>query len=474
MKDVGIYCRESIDRSGRAENVADQERWGREYAASKWPGVPVRVFTDNDVSAVGKPRPGYEALRAAIGRGEIAHVWAKEQSRFERDEIGWFIVAAELDAAGLTELHTDRDGVVQVRSDVAGIKAVIAAGERRRLMERINDRLDSIAGQGLPPGSRPFGYVHAFTSHGVRTYAVVPEQAQAIRDAAARVLSGWSLAAVAAELRERGLKGGHGGTITAGTVRRMLTSPTVAGRRIHRGRDVGAGNWPAILDADTQQAVADRLAAARTVRRSDGGTYPVGSAHSGYTGRRYALTGGLAVCGRCGAPLKGQVLQAAKGKPYLQCYVKGCGLGIMLPETEAYVADRLFAELDKPEFLDRIAADGHSGRRDELTRGLRAVEAKRRELARMWGADELTTEEWQGARQAQDEREQRLRSELAAVAPPPRRVDAAQARAAWPAMTLGEKREMLRLFIDRVVVKPATRGRRGFDDGRVDVEFIER
>jgi site-specific DNA recombinase len=78
----------------------------------------------------------------------------------------------------------------------------------------------------------------------------------------------------------------------------MVTNPTVTGHRVHRGRVVGRGCWEPILDEATWQAVKAKLAAPRVVRRKDGFTYPVGSAHVGNPGgRRYVLTGGLARCG---------------------------------------------------------------------------------------------------------------------------------------------------------------------------------
>jgi DNA invertase Pin-like site-specific DNA recombinase len=85
---AALYCRISEDPRGRREGIDAQERWGRDYAASAWPGVPVRVFTDNDISAAGSAvRLGYDQLRAAIERGEVAHLWAVEQSRLERREV---------------------------------------------------------------------------------------------------------------------------------------------------------------------------------------------------------------------------------------------------------------------------------------------------------------------------------------------------------------------------------------------------
>ena len=107
-----------------------------------WPDLPVVVYADNDISASnGDHRPGYESLRQAIAAGDVAHLWCVEQSRLERREVDWFVLAAELVAAGISELHTNRDGIVRVGDDIAGIKAVLNAGEIRKLKKRVNDRL---------------------------------------------------------------------------------------------------------------------------------------------------------------------------------------------------------------------------------------------------------------------------------------------------------------------------------------------
>src|SRR6266567_5828504 len=96
-RNTAVYTRISKDRNGRAEGVAAQEKWGRDYAAGAWPDVPVVVYADNDISASnGDHRPGYEALREAIRRGDVAHLWCVEQSRLERREVGGFVLAAEL------------------------------------------------------------------------------------------------------------------------------------------------------------------------------------------------------------------------------------------------------------------------------------------------------------------------------------------------------------------------------------------
>ena len=479
MRHVALYCRLSPRPDGKYEGVDAQERWGRDYATSAWPDLPIEVFADTGISASnGDNRPEDERLREWIRAGRVAHVWCVEQSRLERREVEWFTLAAELDAAGIAEVHTNRDGIVRVRDEVAGIKAVLAAGEVRKLKARVNDRLAEIAANGEPPGVRPFGYIHARGADDTRTYAIVPEQAEAIRFAADKVLSGWSLSNIAAELDGRGLRGVHGGRITAGAVRLILTSPSTAGLRVHRGRVVGKGNWPPILDEQTWQRVGAKLAANRTVSRSDGGTYPVGERHRGNpAGRKYVLTGGLALCGVCGAPLVGSNKRMRNGRqhPYLLCAPAKGGracVGIMLPETEAYVVGEMFAELDKPAFLDAIADDDHEARRDSIVAALAGAETQRNELAELWATPgELTAAEWRTARRALAENEERLRAELVALPSPILDVDIATARESWSAMTLDEQRAFTRLFIAAVTIERAKPGTRVFDPGRVNIAW---
>jgi DNA invertase Pin-like site-specific DNA recombinase len=480
MGHVALYCRISQDKAGRAEGVELQAKMGSEYAALTWPGVPVVVYPDNDISAFnGAHRPEYERLREAIRAGAVARLWVVEQSRLQRDERRWFEFAAELELAGITEVHSQREGIIRPGDVVAGLKAVLSAHEVRQMKRRLNDKLDDNAAKGIAPGSRPFGYEHAVTPEGDKTYVIVPEQAKAIERAAEKVLAGWSLENIARELRAQGMTGAHGGKIRPGAVRSMVTNPTVAGFRVHRGEVTGRGNWEPILDEATWQACRSRLSGARTVQRSAGGTYPITAAHTGYSGRRYVLTGGLAVCGVCGAPLIGTVKQLKGGRkesmPYLLCHPNAGGkacVGIMLEATEKHVISELFAELDKPEFLALVAADDHAQRRDEITAALSGIDGQRAELAALWGSPGgLTSAEWQAARSALADQERALRTELAAHQPVPARVDIERAKSSWPSMTLDEKRAFVRLFIDVITISRARPGLKYFDDSRVSISW---
>lgn len=479
MQHVALYCRLSPRPDGSYEGVEDQETWGREYADDHWPGLPVVVYADTGISAAnGDHRPRYEALRSALGRGEVAHLWTVEQSRIERTEVGWFAVAAEMDDAGVSELHTGRDGVIRVRDEVAGIRAVLAAGEVRKLRRRVRDTLAERAAQGRPSGASPFGYRHSTDpdNEKVKTLEIIAEEAAIVRESADRFLSGWGLTRIAEDLRGRGFTGKYGGLITGGSVRKMISNAAVAGMRSYHGRTI-PGTWPAILERDVWDAVHDRLKAPRTVHRSDGKDLPVPLTERGWS-RRYLLTGGIAFCGVCGAQLGATMKQVRKRyMPYYLCLKKYGGrscVGIMGERTEDEVAARLLDELDRPAFRTAFGVDEHLERREGLTDQLRALDVRRNDLAAMWAADEISADEWRAARAGLDQREHSLRADLAAIPPPVASVDFSMIREGWKAMILDERREIIGMFVERVVIHRAKIGTRGFDPGRVAIEWRQR
>jgi len=480
---IGLYSRISVDKSGKREGVDAQEAWGREYASTRWPGATVRAFTDNNLSAArDNRRPGYEDLRAAVRAGEITHVWVVEQSRLERRKVEWFSLVAELIAAGITELHTRREGVVRLDEIGSDVQAIINAKYIAELRRKTCDKHEVIAAAGRPNGGDPFGYRHGVDMQGRKSLIVHEEEAAAVRWAADAVLSGWSLAHVAEKLTADGLTGRRGGALTASALRTILTAPVTAGKRTFRGT-LTAGIWEPLLTPALWEQVRARLDGPRSVTRRDGnGAYAIGPAALSHTpARRYLLTGGLAVCGACGTAMQGGLhRRAARGRtpktsvPALMCPPvarggHGC-VTILATPTEEYVADELFRELDRPEFLAALVADDGGERRDELLAELAGVESRRAELATLWAAGDATTTEWAAARQSLDAREKTLRADLAAVPAPPVRLDGiAGARQAWPAMTLAEKRELLRMFIEKVVINRAAPGTRAFDPGRVEI-----
>ena len=172
-------------------------------------------------------------------------------------------------------------------------------------------------------------------------------------------------------------------------------------------------------------------------------------------------------------------LRRRETKPYYFCHPNkfrpngeraGSCVGILGLELEKHVADRLWAELDKPDFLNAVATDAHASTRAKIEADLEELDRQRGALARKWAQPGgLTDTEWENARQGIAESEGRLRGELTELPPPRVGIDIGSAREAWPDMTLDEKREFLRLFIRTVTVKRARPGTTGFDADRVDI-----
>lgn len=485
-KYVALYCRLSPRPDGKYEGVESQEKWGREYAATMWPGMPVEVFADKGLSAAAADahRPEFERLREWVAARRIAHVWTVEQTRIERKEIQWFVLAAELDAAGISELHTKRDGIVRVTDAVAGIKAVLAADEVRKLKKRVNDRLDEIAAEGRPAAGISFVHRRAVDQDGNKILLLDEERAAIVREIAERVLNGWGLLTIAADLHARGIRGQFGGKLSPRGIKHMVTSPSVAGHRVHRGRIVRRGCFPAALDESTWQAVCARLSQPRRVRRTDGKPdVEINEKFFGKSGaRKYLLTGGFAVCAVCRAPLTGNRRKLSNGRvPYLECHRQlggnGC-VGIKMEPVDEYVLKELWGELDKPEFLEQLNIDGYAARRDEIGTELTALDGRRRTLAKEWGSGDMTDTEWQAAREGIAETERALHDELAAMPPAAANMDITAVQQAWPDMTLEEQREFLGLFIDHVTIAKGGRGTKrdigGVNTARIDIEWKER
>jgi DNA invertase Pin-like site-specific DNA recombinase len=485
---VFIYCRISADQHGRAEGVQAQEKWGREYAAQRWPGVPIKVFADNDLSAAKDDvyRPEFEQMREAIRRGECAHLWAVEQNRLTRREVEWFGLAAELARAGVAEVHTKRNGVIDVDGVFAGINAVLGAHEVKQLRKRLIDKKGELAAQGRPGGRlgygyrqviytpeeevrlrewrerrhqatirgqdmrqwkadnpRPMGGRPVLDEQGRKSAEIVPEEAVIIRECAKRILNGWGLTNVAAWLNEQDLRGKHGGRFVATSVADFLTAPCVAGLRVHRGEVVGKGTWDPILDETTWRSLCAVIGARKKSRSR--------------TVRKYLLTGYRAFC-VCGKPMQSRPCDAVYA--YYACepaVTDGCGLTtIDTKALESHVAGQLFRKIEERNAARLLSEDRHAMRRAELVDELEGLDVQRAELAAMW-PKKITTEQFNIMNDRLAEEAETLERELAELPAPVGRIDPDELRAAWPELHLDEQRKFVDDWISRITIRPTNR-----------------
>ena len=314
--------------------------------------------------------------------------------------------------------------------------------------------MDSLAAQSRPTGGRHVGYRWVDGA-----LVVIPEVAEALRWAAGRVLAGWSCSAIARDFTAKGIPTAKGGKWTHDNVKGALTAPTVAGMRKHRGKVIGRGNWEPILDEATWRQLCARLVDAAPGHRP---------------ARRYLLSG-IARCGKCGHGLLGGQNHAhGRADPIYLCHLSrgGCGrLAIKAEPVEEYVVAEFLAALDSAEFAAAMAEDDHEARRAELAEELERIEAQHVELATRWANDDLPAAAWDQARAGLDERKARAQQELRDVPAPMVDIDPATIRRGWERMTLDERRTMLDLFVDRVVIAPAKPGARTVDLERVSIEW---
>jgi DNA invertase Pin-like site-specific DNA recombinase len=182
--------------------------------------------------------------------------------------------------------------------------------------QRVKDAVErnARAGKRTGGGSRPFGYkiIRQDLGEGApRRYRIVgeelePAEAEAIKEAATRVLRGESLRSIAMDWNRRGIKtvGGNstkpkgeradrdrGARLWHGSmIRRVLISPRIAGLRERNGEVVGKAVWPAIIDEATHDRLVGLL--------KDPSRRPLS-----YGRPRVHPLAGLVYCGSCGGRL---------------------------------------------------------------------------------------------------------------------------------------------------------------------------
>jgi DNA invertase Pin-like site-specific DNA recombinase len=461
---AAIYVRISRDREGRQIGVKNQEPPCRELAARLgW--TVVRVFVDNDLTAYHERyRPQYEEMLAWVRDGRVRGIAAWTADRLtrkprENEDLIDLAEAYEVQLATVTgpiDLATPQ-GRLHFRQ-----LGIIARYESEHRAERIRLKQEELAraGRNGGGGTRPFGFA-------ADRVTVIPEEAELLREAAERVLTGEGLQTVLVDWNARGVPTVSGTTWKPQVLRRQLLSPRIAGLREYQGIVVGPAVWPAIISREAHERL--------TVLLSD----PVRQLNGGKLARSYLLTG-FAYCGRgeCGRKLVARP-RDDKQRRYV-CATGprfgGCGKIHRLAEpVEALVCEQLFAALDSTDFAAALRAK--AGEDTTEKKLLDALQADEQALADAQSAHFvekiLDRAGFLRVRQQLEERMEARRRELArlvgAHALTSFPTGGAEVRAAWDAAGLAWRRALLAIYIDRVILLPCVRGRNKFDSTKVKV-----
>jgi DNA invertase Pin-like site-specific DNA recombinase len=235
-------------------DVLRHAEYCREFCTLKGWEV-VETYIDNDIPAT-EPRPEFDRLVRDLPSGKFDVVVAYEQSRLARDSIDWLNWVKAYRSTRLLKLELVRGGTVDTGSPTGRFAASSVAGanqlEKELIQQRVLDKKLTIAKAGGFAGhQRAFGWEPSLPfkdpSNGV---TVRPTEAKLIQEAAAHVLAGGSLYAIAKDWNSRGITTASGSRWDGHTIGTILTRPRTAGLRQHGGEVIGKAVWPSIYELD--------------------------------------------------------------------------------------------------------------------------------------------------------------------------------------------------------------------------------
>jgi len=461
MRRTGIYARISSDPDGTHLGVDRQIEDCQKLAGDL--GWTVHdVYEDNDISAwSGKPRPDYRRLCDDIKDGvtDALVVWHTDRLHRSPRELEDFIDLCE--AAGDIEIRTVTAGDIDLSTPngrlVARMHGVMARGDSDKAAVRIRRKAleKATKGEVSGGGTHPFGYTQD-------RLHIVAEEAPHIREAAARMLAGDSQRSVCTDFNERGITTSTGGPWTLQTMRRMLRSARISGRREHHGEIVADAQWPGIITPGDSDRLRSLLSGS------------AGSAPSGRPPRTYLLTGGLLRCGRCDTPMRSR--PRVDGTRRYVCAAGpgfgGCGrMATVAEPVEHLVAEAVLLRLDTPELAAALPdARQANAEHAHLAEQVADDEAMLDRLATDYAVKTISHREWLSARQPIQTRTDAAKRRLSRISPTHRIEDyAGQStllRDAWVDLPLTRQHAIIRTILDHVVVNPALKGRNTFDPTR--------
>ncbi len=456
---AAVYARLSRSDPNDRQGVEWQLTKGREHAESL--GWTVKAeFSDNDRTAFKqRHREGFTALCEAIRDGSVDGVVFQHQDRLARNTRIWgeFLdLAAEYDIgleawAGAPVDPKTATGRYQTKIQAATDEHYSAV-----LSEKIKSAHARIAATGMPNGGRrPFGYLKGGMEPD-------PVEAPVVRQMYEKFLAGQPIRSLARGLNDQGFKTAGGNSWRAVRVRDVLANPRYAGLRVHRGEIVGEAAWEPLVGREVWEQVDGIL---RSRRRE------------GYDGRRtYLLTGGLAVCGKCGHNLESRPQRGHRGYqcPPSTAPNPGCGGVYSIAEPfEQLVAEAVIHLVDTSDVLARLRREPDQDAIAKIRLELAAKETATEELAVEYFSNRsLGRREYFAARNQLHEEIDRLRIALAdeATNPDPSSlVNGKPVGESWTEWDLDRRRALISAVLESVELGPAVQGRNFFDPERVSL-----
>jgi DNA invertase Pin-like site-specific DNA recombinase len=466
--DALIYARLSEDREPDGEaaggvatsvdrQVADCLKWC-ELHGHRVAGI----YRDEGISGFsGARRPEFERLLADArnGVGRLIVCWRLDRLSRNRPDFTRVLDLCDAGGVQLASVTESLDSSTPTGEAMRDIIAIFARMESRNISVRVARAREEAAraGRPVPGGARPYGYA-------ADKVTVIPGEAAVLREAARRVARGESLRSVARDFNARGLRPVAAPRFSSSNLGKLLANPRYIARAVYKGVEVADGQWPAILDVAAHEQV--KAVLSNPARRTQAGRPSV-----------HLLVGGILRCAVDGAALGARAPDQGTRRYGCQGGDREAGrvhLVVTAAPLERFVEAAVLHALDGPklgEFLKLRTRNGDRELGDQLVRD----ERRFTEMATMYARDEIGKPEWMAARPVLQQRIRSARDRLA------RRAEAAILAdvgtepgalvAAWKRWTLEQRRDVLRLVLEAVIVHPAARRGPGFDERRVELRW---
>jgi len=454
-----IYTRVSEDRSG-GRSPKEQEAEARQVCERQGWEV-LEVVTDSvGASRHSKgSRPGWARVLTMLPTGEVDVIVTWEASRAQRDLAAYASLRDLCARHGVRWSYKGRTYDLASSGDrfTTGLDGLLAERESDEISDRVRRAMRASAAQGRPPGRRLYGYERTYdaTTGRLLGQEAHPHEASVVRSVFASYLGGKGVRTIARELNDAGETTGTGAQWADTQVRRMLSNPAYAARRVHRGEVVGDAAWPALVPVDTFDRVQVRLAAVATR-----GTRQTGTAR---------LLTGVGRCGKCGGRL--HALHDRRGRKFYECRDGYC-VARDLAKLDAFVGSVVVARLSLPDVTEALhGTEPDAGIEEARTKG-QALQAQLDDAVDQFTAGNLTAstlakvEAQLLPRIAEAEQEARR-----ALVPIEVDVPTADVAGWWETLTGEVRREVVAVLLSAVVILPAKRGSRTFDPASVVIEW---
>ena len=287
-----------------------------------------------------------------------------------------------------------------------------------------------------------------------------------MKEAAERVLAGHGLMTIARDWNQRDVPGATESAWTAKTLRKVLLSARIAGLREHgidrSGKVLGALS-PAVWEGAIDRKTWDHV---RSVLFNPERLTTVG------TPTRYVLTR-LIFCGVCGGRMQARRRDGRTRRYVCVGHRPGHQLGILAHPVDELVGERVLELLTTREIREALAAQ--SGQRDKGSLGPALADLGSAQ-SRLQTLDDdyyvrgvLPIRRYRSIRTRLEREVERLHG-VVDQASKQRVILHPEPRELWGQADFGQRRELLRLIVERVDVMPARRGAR-FDPSRVRLEI---